>query len=110
MTTRYKLVPVVATDDMFKVGQDMCDKPTVYAENVYAAMLAAAPKELPEEVVEAAAAGMYADARSRMTTTLAHPQLCNWRYWDGVPHWIKEMFRQQARAALLAVMGASDAG
>lgn len=101
----YKMVPVVATEEMFRAAQDaekdhadFDDWMYFFGKTVnqqYSAMLAAAPKELPEEVVERVAKALY----------YAHEEFA-----DGA--WEREMntkyhdhYRMLARAALLAVMG-----
>ena len=54
--TKYALVPVVADEWMFRAGE----KHSLWPAITWSAMLAAAPKELPEEVVERAI-GAYAN-------------------------------------------------
>jgi hypothetical protein len=86
--TKYALVPVVATEQQIEAAWSV---PAALTSQVYAAMLAAAPKELPEEVVDAAASALFA-------------QVCGRESWGEAGDGVQLAFRSLARAALLAVM------
>lgn len=49
--TRFAVVPVVATEEMVEATWNV---PATDTQRVHAALIAAAPKELPEEVVDIA--------------------------------------------------------
>ena len=105
--TKYALVPVVATEEMRAIFRAERGSGTEFTHTVlqcadfdsrYFQMLAAAPKELPEEVVSAAA-GAYASGHSMRILDALN---------DGsksIHDAHKEAHRAGIRAALLAVMG-----
>ena len=90
--TKYALVPVQPDEWMFRAGK----RHALWPAATWYAMLAAAPKELPEEVVERVA--------EALKEPIFHVFIRNMA-WEDIPNLNKENYREVARAALLAVMG-----
>jgi hypothetical protein len=99
----YKMVPVVATDWMLSEAQrtrmdhsdfdDWMEFEGRSFAKVYRSMLAAAPKELPEEVVQGMVNAMLVERI---------------KIGDGHEYSPEQYFERLTRAALEAVMGVGD--